>query len=80
MDDTNRLILGAYGNAGMMINKLDAQAALTGTYAGTAAGWTSDSLKVYTERAAMDTRIRDVNWRDSDGRHQQTDDLYVNHR
>lgn len=80
MDDTNRLILGAYGNAGRTITKKDAQDALKGIYTGTAAWLTDDSRRAYTERAAMDTRIRDVEWRDRQGRHQQTDDLYVDHR
>jgi hypothetical protein len=77
MDDTNRLMMGAYGNTGMMINKFDAQQALSGTYNGTAAGLNDDMRKAYTERAAMDTRIRDVNYRNERGEHRPTDAMLV---
>ncbi|MBR3138712.1 type IV secretion system protein [Candidatus Saccharibacteria bacterium] len=73
MDDTNRLMLGAYSNEGTILTKGQAAEQLDPNTR------TMDerTVRAYTERAATDTRIRDVEWRDSQGRHQQTDPLIV---
>ena len=70
MDDTNRLIMGAYGNEGMYLTKSQAQAEITGN--GTMG---SEKVAAYTERAPGDVVVRDVRWKNKEGQHQQTDPL-----
>ncbi len=76
MDDTNRLMLGAYGNAGIMMSKTEAQAAINPGFVGPHKV-TPDQIKAYTERAATDTVIRDVDIHNRSGEKKQTDDLGV---
>lgn len=78
MDDTNRLILGAYGNNGMQITKADAQNALSGNYGGSAAGLTDEMKQAYTRRAAERTVIEDVDLVNRKGEvGKQTDNLII---
>lgn len=76
MDDTSRLILGAYGNAGTQLSKQQAQFEIDPNRIGPRL-LTQEQIDAYTERAAMDTRIRDVDIRNKKGEKRQTDDLGV---
>ena len=72
MDDTNRLMLGAYGSEGRVLTKAQAQSELTNPTI-----MSAEQVAAYTERAATNTVIEDVRLRDAQGRHSQTDRLGV---
>ena len=76
MDDSNRLILGAYGNEGIGLSKEQAQFELNPNSVGPRR-FSQEQIAAYTERAASDVVIRDVRKRDAQGQHQQTDRLEV---
>ena len=87
MDDTNRLMLGSYGQGNAFISKASAQEALKQVAAakngGTIdsskmSGLTVDQVKAFTRRAAEGVVVEDVAIRNStDGSDRQTHDLYV---
>ena len=70
MDDTNRLMMGAWANEGMNLTKQQAQAELNGN-----GSMSAEKVAAYTERAPGDVVIRDVRWKDKEGQHRQTDPL-----
>ena len=77
MDDTNRLMLGAYGNdlmnAGNLLTKQQIQAELTNPQI-----FTREQIRAFTERSAEGVVINDVNIRNStNGTKKQTDNLRV---
>lgn len=79
MDDTNRLMLGAYGNdlmnAGNLLTKQQIQAELTNPHI-----FTREQIRAFTERSAEGVVINDVNIRNStNGTKNQTDVLRVSH-
>ena len=73
MDDTSRLMLGAYGNDGTRLTKQQAQAELVpGTRT-----MSAEQVAAYTEKAASNVVVEDVRLRDQSGQHRQTDRLGV---
>lgn len=80
MDDTNRLIMGAYGNSGVMLNKQEAQAMLDpkSKFVGPPQ-LSKEQIEAYTERSPEDVRLRDVDIRNNEGINRQTDELIVKH-
>lgn len=77
MDSINKLMLGAMGTRGELVNKRDAQAMTSNTYAGGLHGLDRQAVQALTEATPQDTVIRDVRWKNEEGRHEQTDPLIV---
>ena len=77
MDSINKLMLGAMGTRGELINKGDAQAMTSNTYAGGLHGLDRQAVQALTEATPQDTVIRDVRWKNENGETRQTDPLWT---
>ena len=77
MDSVNKLMLGAMGTRGELINKGDAQAMTSATYSGGLHGLNRQAVQALTEATPQDTVIRDVRWKNENGETRQTNPLWT---